>query len=200
AGRRARPAGRRGAPGRSPDGPRDRARRRGPGGDRRSSAGARRDRHRRRRHRSAAADPRRGLPRSHRGAGRRVGRPRRPHPPRTRPCGHRPLRSRPRLLGDSVTTMTTTTFPTTTGAPPAILAPERPAGAVATAAAIAGRTIRKFVRTPQLLVVNTISGAMFLLIFRYVFGGAIDTGPLPYVDFLVPGYVVTSILFAGSTA
>lgn len=99
-----------------------------------------------------------------------------------------------------MTTMTTTTFPTTTGAPPAILAPERPAGAVATAAAIAGRTIRKFVRTPQLLVVNTISGAMFVLIFRYVFGGAIDTGPLPYVDFLVPGYVVTSILFAGSTA
>jgi ABC-2 type transport system permease protein len=56
------------------------------------------------------------------------------------------------------------------------------------------------VRTPQLLVVSLVSGAMFLLIFRYVFGGAIDTGPLPYVDFLVPGYVVTSVLFTGSNA
>ena len=34
----------------------------------------------------------------------------------------------------------------------------------------------KFMRTPQLVVVGTIQGAMFLLIFRYVFGGAIDGG------------------------
>ena len=32
---------------------------------------------------------------------------------------------------------------------------------------------------------------MFLLIFRYVFGGAIHTGTVSYVDFLVPGFVVT---------
>ena len=41
---------------------------------------------------------------------------------------------------------------------------------------------------------------MFLLIFRYVFGGAIDTGGMPYVDFLVPGFVVTSVLFSGMGA
>jgi ABC transporter DrrB family efflux protein len=75
---------------------------------------------------------------------------------------------------------------------------ERTAGPVATAAAVAGRSVRKFLRTPQLLVISTITGAMFLLIFRYVFGGAIETGPVPYVDFLVPGYVVTSVLFTGS--
>ncbi len=74
----------------------------------------------------------------------------------------------------------------------------RTAGPVATAAAVAGRSVRKFLRTPQLLVISVITGAMFLLIFRYVFGGAIDTGPGPYVDFLVPGYVVTSVLFTGS--
>ncbi|HEX6418088.1 MAG TPA: ABC transporter permease [Acidimicrobiales bacterium] len=62
---------------------------------------------------------------------------------------------------------------------------------------IATRTLRKFVRTPQLLVVSTIQGAMFLLIFRYVFGGAIASGGVPYVDFLVPGYVTTSVLFVG---
>jgi ABC transporter DrrB family efflux protein len=62
---------------------------------------------------------------------------------------------------------------------------------------VARRSIRKFRRTPQLLVISTVQGAMFLLIFRYVFGGAIDTGTIPYVDFLVPGFVVTGVLFSG---
>ena len=65
---------------------------------------------------------------------------------------------------------------------------------------IARRTMHKFTRTPQLVLVGTIQGAMFLCIFRYVFGGAIDGAGLSYVDFLVPGFVVTSILFAGSGA
>jgi ABC transporter DrrB family efflux protein len=38
---------------------------------------------------------------------------------------------------------------------------------------------------------------MFLLIFRYVFGGAIHLPAVPYVDFLVPGFVATSVLFVG---
>src|SRR4030095_8295443 len=44
---------------------------------------------------------------------------------------------------------------------------------------------------------STIQGAMFLLIFRYVFGGAINAGSVPYVNFLVPGFVVTGVLFSG---
>jgi ABC transporter DrrB family efflux protein len=74
------------------------------------------------------------------------------------------------------------------------------AGFVPSTLAIARRTIAKFVRTPQLIVVGTIQGAMFLLIFRYVFGGAIGTDGLRYVDFLVPGYITTSVLFAGMGA
>jgi ABC-2 type transport system permease protein len=66
--------------------------------------------------------------------------------------------------------------------------------------AIARRGILKFLRTPQLVVLGTIQGAMFLLIFRYVFGGAIDAGNVNYVDFLVPGFVTTSVLFAGMGA
>ena len=81
-----------------------------------------------------------------------------------------------------------------------VVAAERPAGRLTTAGQVALRTVRQFARTPQLLVVNTIQGAMFLLIFRYVFGGAIDSGPVPYVDFLVPGFVVTSVLFSGMGA
>ncbi|HMK12411.1 MAG TPA: ABC transporter permease [Acidimicrobiales bacterium] len=64
--------------------------------------------------------------------------------------------------------------------------------------AIAKRTLYKFMRTPQLVVVGTIQGAMFLLIFRYVFGGAISESSVPYVDFLVPGFITTTVLFAGT--
>jgi ABC transporter DrrB family efflux protein len=96
-------------------------------------------------------------------------------------------------------TVTATTIPPA-GARPApaeIVAAGGTASALTTASQVARRSIRKFRRTPQLLVISTVQGAMFLLIFRYVFGGAIDTGPIPYVDFLVPGFVVTGVLFSG---
>src|SRR6266705_6505664 len=62
---------------------------------------------------------------------------------------------------------------------------------------IAKRTVLKYLRTPQLVVLGTIQGALFLLIFRYVFGGAIHSGGLDYVNFLVPGFVTTGVLFSG---
>jgi ABC-2 type transport system permease protein len=67
--------------------------------------------------------------------------------------------------------------------------------------AVAGRMVRKFVRTPQLIVFSTIQSALFLLMFRYGFGGAIDTGGTQsYVDFMVPGFITTAILWAGMSA
>ena len=66
---------------------------------------------------------------------------------------------------------------------------------------MAVRTLKKFVRSPALIVAGTAQGVLFLLIFRYVFGGAIaHTGALNYVDFLVPGFVVTGVLFQGMSA
>jgi ABC transporter DrrB family efflux protein len=66
---------------------------------------------------------------------------------------------------------------------------------------VAARTLRKFVRSPALLIAGTAQGLLFLLIFRYVFGGAVGhTGGLSYVDFLVPGFVVTGVLFQGMSA
>ena len=62
---------------------------------------------------------------------------------------------------------------------------------------IARRTFLKFIRTPQLVVVGTVQGAMFLLIFRYVFGGAIQAGGVSYVKFLVPGFITTGIIWQG---
>ena len=82
---------------------------------------------------------------------------------------------------------------------------ERPAapGAtyVTTVTGSARRTVLQFFRTPQVLLTGTIQGALFLFMFRYVFGGAIATGSdLTYVDFLVPGFLVTAILWTGMGA
>lgn len=66
---------------------------------------------------------------------------------------------------------------------------------------VAGRTVRKFVRTPQLIVFTTIQSALFLLMFRFAFGGAIGTGgSLSYVNFLVPGFITTTVLWSGMGA
>jgi ABC-2 type transport system permease protein len=78
--------------------------------------------------------------------------------------------------------------------------PTRPAGGITTALGIARRTVLRNVRNPQVFVLGMVQGAMFLLIFRYVFGGAITTNGVRYVDFLVPGFVGTGVLFAGMTS
>ena len=80
---------------------------------------------------------------------------------------------------------------------PFVAAPARAPGVAGTAATYAGRTIKQFLRTPQLLVVSSLTSIMFLLIFRYVFGGAIDTGEVAYVDFLIPALAGVSGLFSG---
>jgi len=54
---------------------------------------------------------------------------------------------------------------------------------VTTSLQTARRSLLQFFRTPQVLVMGTVQGALFLFMFRYVFGGAISTGgPISYVD------------------
>ncbi|HMK98446.1 MAG TPA: ABC transporter permease [Acidimicrobiales bacterium] len=65
---------------------------------------------------------------------------------------------------------------------------------------VARRGLLRYFRTPQIVVLGTIQGAMFLLIFRYVFGGAVSVHGTSYVDFLIPGFVMTSVLFSGMSA
>jgi ABC-2 type transport system permease protein len=65
----------------------------------------------------------------------------------------------------------------------------------------AKRTVLQFFRTPQLLMLGTVQGALFLFMFRYIFGGAISPGGgIDYVDFLVPGFLATGILWLGMPA
>src|SRR5262249_29363702 len=140
---------------------------------------------RRRRHRRPHRRRTRPRPAPHRGGGRR---PAATDPRRSLPHAHRtthgqPVRRRGGLLMTAV-----------------LIAPTTSAGPAVTARSLARRTIRKFLRTPQLIVIGTIQGVMFLLIFRYVFGGAIGAGGLDYVEFLVPGFVVTGVLFSGTGA
>src|SRR6202020_1712973 len=66
---------------------------------------------------------------------------------------------------------------------------------------VSGRNLRHFVRQPDLLVFSTIQPIMFVLLFTYVFGGAISHS-LPrgvsYIDYLLPGILIQSVTFPGS--
>jgi ABC-2 type transport system permease protein/oleandomycin transport system permease protein len=72
---------------------------------------------------------------------------------------------------------------------------------VADALAIAWRGVITYRRVPQLLVFSTIQPVVFVLMFRYVFGGAIRVPGVDYVDYLMPGiFVQTSVFGAIGTA
>ena len=62
---------------------------------------------------------------------------------------------------------------------------------------IAERNLIRLPRAPELLLAFTVQPIMFVLLFRYVFGGAINTGNVSYVDFLIPGIIVQNIAFGG---
>jgi ABC-2 type transport system permease protein/oleandomycin transport system permease protein len=62
---------------------------------------------------------------------------------------------------------------------------------------VAQRNIRHLVRTPQLLVFSVVQTVMFLLLFRYVFGGSIHIPGMSFVDYLIPGYLAQIAIFDG---
>ena len=74
-----------------------------------------------------------------------------------------------------------------------------PWGRLRDTSAVIKRNLLQYLRVPQLLVFSTIQPIIFVLMFRFVFGGSIDTGRIPYVDFLMPGIFVQTVVF-GSIA
>lgn len=64
---------------------------------------------------------------------------------------------------------------------------------------IATMTVRNLIaytRIPEAFFFSTIQPIMFVLLFRYVFGGSIKLiGNIPYVDFMIPGIFVQSVMF-----
>ena len=62
---------------------------------------------------------------------------------------------------------------------------------------IAHRNLLRIPRAPDLLISFTVQPIMFVLLFAFVFGGAIDTPGFDYIDFLMPGIVAQTMAFGG---
>src|SRR6185503_15022483 len=57
------------------------------------------------------------------------------------------------------------------------------------------RNLLRYQRLPQLIVFSSIQPVMFVVLFVYVFGGAIRTPGVSYVNYLIPGILVQTVLF-----
>ena len=82
-----------------------------------------------------------------------------------------------------------------------LLSPQAVRLAITDTAVVTGRNLRHFIRQPDLLVFSTIQPVLFVLLFVYVFGGAIGRSlshGITYVDFLLPGVFVQSVTFGAS--
>ena len=62
---------------------------------------------------------------------------------------------------------------------------------------LALRNLRRIPRAPDLLISFTLQPVMFVLLFVYVFGGAIQTPGHEYVDFVIPGLIAQTMFFGG---
>lgn len=73
----------------------------------------------------------------------------------------------------------------------------KPVTAIVDALVIAKRDLRAIPRVPEALMDVTFMPILFVLLFRYVFGGAIETDSGSYVNFLIPGILVQTMFFGG---
>ena len=97
--------------------------------------------------------------------------------------------------------MTAPTAPTVAPTRPLAVGPSMtPVIALGDIAAVTRRNLLRILRTPQLLVFSSIQPVMFVLLFRYVFGGAIPIPGFRYVDYLMPGIFVQTTLFGSAAA
>ncbi len=64
---------------------------------------------------------------------------------------------------------------------------------------MASRQLRKVLRRPMYVVYLFVQPVIFVLLFRYVFGGAINTGRVSYVNYLMPGILVMTATFGALT-
>jgi ABC-2 type transport system permease protein/oleandomycin transport system permease protein len=71
----------------------------------------------------------------------------------------------------------------------------RTGAAIADGLAVTWRNLKGMSRTPEVIVFSTIQPIIFVLTFRYVFGGSIQVPGSDYVDFLMPGIFVQTVVF-----
>jgi ABC-2 type transport system permease protein len=60
-------------------------------------------------------------------------------------------------------------------------------------AVLTGRTMRHVTRSMDTIITTAVTPIAIMLMFVYVFGGAIDTGPVPYVNYMLPGILLITI-------
>ena len=60
-------------------------------------------------------------------------------------------------------------------------------------AVLTGRTMRHVTRSPDTIITTVITPIAIMLLFVYVFGGAIDTGSVSYVNYMLPGILLITI-------
>ncbi|RZU10216.1 ABC-2 type transport system permease protein [Kribbella rubisoli] len=60
-------------------------------------------------------------------------------------------------------------------------------------ATLTGRSLRHILRSPDTIITTAIMPIAMMLLFVYVFGGAIDTGSVKYVNYLLPGILLITI-------
>ena len=60
-------------------------------------------------------------------------------------------------------------------------------------AVLTGRTMRHVTRSPDTIITTAIMPIAIMLLFVYVFGGAINTGTVSYVNYMLPGILLITI-------
>src|ERR1700735_4807658 len=60
-------------------------------------------------------------------------------------------------------------------------------------AVLTGRTMRHVTRSPDTIITTAVMPIAIMVLCVYVFGGAIDTGSVSYVNYLVPGILLITI-------
>ena len=58
---------------------------------------------------------------------------------------------------------------------------------------LTGRSLRHILRSPDTIITTAVTPIALMLLFVYVFGGAIDTGSERYVNYLLPGILLITI-------
>ncbi|HEX3460700.1 MAG TPA: ABC transporter permease [Acidimicrobiales bacterium] len=90
---------------------------------------------------------------------------------------------------------TTISIPTVTGAPLATGAGARIRWALTDTWTVTKRNLIGYTRIPEALFFSTVQPIMFVLLFRYVFGGAIHPPGVSYTNYLMPGIFVQTVAF-----
>jgi ABC transporter DrrB family efflux protein len=91
--------------------------------------------------------------------------------------------------------VTTVVAPTVSGAPHSTQVGSRVRWALSDTFTVTKRNILSYTRIPEALFFSTVQPIMFVLLFRYVFGGAIHVSGTTYTNYLMPGIFVQTVAF-----